>query len=162
MNCIKSSLDPCWTGSRYRGSICRGVSGPGCSSLLAQFFAKEVIFGNKRQLSAGICVCEGQWERAAVCPWAAGWFHSWFSAEMLSLCSGKRMSDVSETSAELWAPGGAGVGSTPVSSCEQCRWALPLLSHSSVGCFYDLLQGFSFLKRTNAVGCAFKWMRVLR
>lgn len=56
MNCIKSSLDPCWTGSRYRGSICREVSGPGCSSLLAQFFAKEVIFGNKRQLSAGICL----------------------------------------------------------------------------------------------------------
>lgn len=46
-----------------RGSLYLGVI-----ICLHHFFAKEVIFENKTQLSAGICVCEGQQERDAAYP----------------------------------------------------------------------------------------------
>lgn len=89
--------------------------------------------------------------------------HSCFSAEMFSLCKWKR---VSQGSLSAVLSGGFGASSTPSSSCEQSKCALPsfpdpcqTLLTVQMDDFKDWLEHFPFLGQTKATSPAFKSVR---
>lgn len=109
---------------------------------------KELIFDESEyQLSAWICVCDEQWEKDAAYFWPVGLFHSYFSAEMFSLCKWKEdVSRKSICSALTCTPSGSGASSTPsfqlwgVQICSaKLSASLPIFSHSSDGSFLWLV-----------------------